>query len=277
MLEASRQSLPPILDYATALDRKHFPAGGCIKTGRLKFAHGSGGRFLEMDYGNTCYLTASVLTPDKKDEPIEITNNIPYSTREHMSYRRANQDENDVLYLLQTEQPWSKVAPHCEFTSDIISVYHTALPPGSHIFKKSLFNSEPCNLHRLECAIVELPHAGTGVGIIYDKNHDGNPDLPAAFVGCSQVISQVMEGHRLGLRDHGSEIDPATKKPYFKEAETPKFVFNDVTGNVYFESSDEEGLKGQDQVPSMTRAESKAMNAGDPLEIDSEPRASCLR
>jgi len=49
-----------------------------------------------------------------------------------------------------------------------------------------------------------------------------------------------MEGHRLGLRDHGSEIDPAAKKPYFKEEEGPKFVSNDDTGDVYFESSDEE-------------------------------------
>ena len=69
-----------------------------------------------------------------------------------------------------------------------------------------------------------------------------------------------MEGHRLGLRDLGSEIDPATKKPYFKKEETPKLVSNDVTGDMYFESSDEGGLKVQDQVPSMTRAESKAMS-----------------
>ena len=172
-----------------------------------------------------------------------------------------------MLYLLQTEQPWSKVAPPDKVTSDIISVYHTALPPGTHIFKKSLFNSEPCNLHWLECAIVELPHPATGVGINYDKNHDGNPDLPAAFVGCSQIISQVMEGHRLGLRDHGSEIDPATKKPYFKEEDTPKFVSNDVTGDVYFDSSDEEGLKGQDQIPSMSRAESKAMSREIPWKL----------
>ena len=85
------------------------------------------------------------------------------------------------------------------------------------------------------------------------------------FIGQSQIISKVMKGHRLGLLDN--DIDPKTKKPFFKEEDTPKFVSNDVTGDVYFESSDEAGLQGQDQVPSMTRAESKAMNREIPWKL----------
>ena len=87
-----------------------------------------------------------------------------------MVSRRANQDENDVLFLLQTERTWTKA------TGDILSVYHTALPPGSNIFRKSLFNSPAWELHRLECAIIPLPHTGSRLGINYDKNHDGNLD-----------------------------------------------------------------------------------------------------
>ena len=154
--------------------------------------------------------------------------------KDHLMTATASQDDNDVFFLIQTERTWSRAK------GGVLSVYHMALPPGSHIFKKFLFNSEAWNLHRLECAIAPLPHAGSGVGINYDKYHDGNPGLPAAFVGYSQIISEAMEGHRLGLRDHGSEIDPVTKKLYFKKEETPKFVSNDVTGDVYFESSDEE-------------------------------------
>ena len=87
--------------------------------------------------------------------------------RDHLASGRACQDENDMLFLLETEQTWSKVLVPTtgDVTSDIISVYHTALPLGSHIFKKSLFNSKPCNLHRLESAIVRLPHSRAGVGI----------------------------------------------------------------------------------------------------------------
>lgn len=264
LVEASKQSFPPLLDYATALECEHLPADGRARTGRLKLADRTGERFVDMgyNYGTTCYLTAYVLLPDNKNDTIEVTNNIFFSNlcrqgthlKDYLVSAKASQDENGVFFLLQPEQTWSKAR------GDILSVYHMALPPGSHIFKKSLFNSEAWNLHRLECAIVPLPHAGSGLGINYDKHHDRNPDLPSAFVGYSQVISKVMEGHRLGLRENGSEIHPATKKPYFKEEETPKFVSNDVTGDVYFECSDEEGLQGQDQVPSMTRAKSKAMN-----------------
>jgi hypothetical protein len=211
------------------------------------------------NYGTTCYLTAYVLLPDNKNDTIEVTNNNLFSDffrngthlKDHLMTATASQDDNDVFFLIQTERTWSRAK------GDVLSIYHTALPPGSHIFKKFLFNSEALNLHRLECAIAPLPHTGSGVGIKYDKYHDGNPGLPAAFVGYSQIISEVMEGHRLGIRDHGSEIDPVTKKPYFKKEETPKFVSNDVTGDVYFESPDEEGLKGQDQVPSTCLAPSQ--------------------
>lgn len=66
----------------------------------------------------------------------------------------------------------------------------------------------------------------------------------------------VMKGHCLGLRDN--EIDPETKELKVKEGEAPQFVSNDVTSAVYFEPDVKEGLKGEDQVPSMTRTESKA-------------------
>lgn len=68
-------------------------------------------------------------------------------------------------------------------------------------------HAAPSGLAHLQEVPLQLPNVGTtsfgvrysssssygsGLGINYEKKHDGNIDLPSVFVGQSQIISKVM-------------------------------------------------------------------------------------
>ena len=80
-----------------------------------------------------------VLSPDDANKATEVTDNILFTNlckkgghlKDYLVSAKASQDGDDVPYFLQTERTWTRA------TGDILSVYHTPLRLGSHIFRKS--------------------------------------------------------------------------------------------------------------------------------------------